>query len=78
MSLLCGSCRVPYREFMAGSLLGFIPLAMVFATFGSGGIKGNYWQISFATTLLILSILSRKLFKKWLPLILKQPEADHA
>jgi uncharacterized membrane protein YdjX (TVP38/TMEM64 family) len=35
-------------------LLGFVPLAVVFATFGSGGIKGNLWQIVLATILLIL------------------------
>lgn len=78
MSLLCGSCRVPFREFMTGSFLGFIPLTVVFATFGSGGIKGNFWQISFATALLALSILSRKLLKKWFPQNVKNPGAYHA
>lgn len=67
MSLLCGSCRVSYRDFLLGSLLGFIPLAVVFATYGSGGVKGNMWQIGIATTLLIISIFSRKLISKWLP-----------
>jgi uncharacterized membrane protein YdjX (TVP38/TMEM64 family) len=67
MSLLCGSCRVSYRGFMLGSLLGFIPLAVVFATYGSGGVEGNLWQITVATVLLVLSVFSRKLFGKWFP-----------
>jgi uncharacterized membrane protein YdjX (TVP38/TMEM64 family) len=67
MSLLCGSCRVSYRGFMLGSLLGFIPLAVVFATYGSGGVKGNLWQITVATVLLVLSFFSRKLFGKLFP-----------
>ncbi len=67
MSLLCGSCRVPFSDFMGGSILGFVPLAVVFATFGSGGIKGNLWQIGLATILLILTSFSRRLFGKWFP-----------
>lgn len=67
MSLICGCCKVSFRSFMFGSLLGFIPLTIVFAMFGSGGVKGNLWQIVFATALLVLSIASRKIFGKWFP-----------
>jgi uncharacterized membrane protein YdjX (TVP38/TMEM64 family) len=67
MSLLCGSCRVPFEYFSLGSLLGFAPLAVVFSTFGSGGVKWNLWQIGLATALLLLSIFSRKLFGKLFP-----------
>ncbi len=67
MSLLCGSCRVPYRDFMLGSMLGFIPLAIIFATFGSGGIKGSLWQVGLATALLALSMFSRSLLARWFP-----------
>lgn len=34
---------------------------------GSGGVKGNLWQIGLATMLLILSILSRRLLSPWFP-----------
>ncbi|MDF1537021.1 MAG: VTT domain-containing protein [bacterium] len=44
-SLLFGSLRVPFSAFISGSILGFIPLTVVFAMFGSGGVKGNYYQI---------------------------------
>jgi uncharacterized membrane protein YdjX (TVP38/TMEM64 family) len=65
MSLLCGSCKVPFVPFMMGSLAGFVPLAVAFATYGSGGVKGNVWQIGFATMLLVLSIFLRSLLKRW-------------
>jgi uncharacterized membrane protein YdjX (TVP38/TMEM64 family) len=67
MSLLCGGCRVPFIPYMTGSLIGFVPLAIVFAAYGSGGVKGNLWQIGFATVLLILSLFSRRLMNKWFP-----------
>jgi len=65
MSILCGSCRVPFAPFITGSFLGFIPLTVVFAFYGSGGVKGNFWQIGFATILLIASIFSRKVMNRW-------------
>ena len=65
MGLVCGSCRVPYLPFISAALVGFIPLAVVFATYGSGGAKGNIWQIGLATLLLVLSILLRSLLKRW-------------
>jgi uncharacterized membrane protein YdjX (TVP38/TMEM64 family) len=65
MSLLSGSCNVPFIPYVLGSLLGFVPLAVVFATYWSGGIKGNMFQIGFATVLLIVSIFFRSLMKRW-------------
>jgi uncharacterized membrane protein YdjX (TVP38/TMEM64 family) len=67
MSLICGSCKVPYIPFISAALVGFVPLAVVFATYGSGGAKGNIWQIVFATMLLVFSILLRSFLKRWLP-----------
>lgn len=63
MNLLCGSCVVPFVPFITASSLGFIPLAVVFATFGSGGMKGNMFQIILATVLLVISIFARRLLK---------------
>jgi uncharacterized membrane protein YdjX (TVP38/TMEM64 family) len=76
MSLLCGSCRISYRDFILGSFLGFIPLSVVFATFGSGGVKGNIWQIGIATVLLALSMFTRRLLGKWFP-ITKSDSEEH-
>lgn len=65
MSLICGSCNLPVSPFIWGSLIGFIPLILVFAIYGSGGTNTNHWQIAIATILLILSFFSRKLLPKW-------------
>jgi uncharacterized membrane protein YdjX (TVP38/TMEM64 family) len=67
MSLICGSCKVPFLPFLWGSLLGYIPLTVVFATYGSGGVKGNVWQIGLATILLVGSIYLRSFLKRWFP-----------
>jgi uncharacterized membrane protein YdjX (TVP38/TMEM64 family) len=71
MSLVCGSCRVSFREFMIGSFIGFMPLTITFATFGSGSMKGNLWQIGFATALLVISIFSRNLFVELFPVTVR-------
>jgi uncharacterized membrane protein YdjX (TVP38/TMEM64 family) len=65
--LICGSCRVPFLPFLWGSLLGYVPLTVVFATYGSGGAKGNVWQVVLATILLVCSISLRSFLKRWLP-----------
>jgi uncharacterized membrane protein YdjX (TVP38/TMEM64 family) len=67
MSLICGSCKVPFLPFLWGSLLGYVPLTVVFATYGSGGAKGNIWQIGLATLLLVCSITLRSFLKRWFP-----------
>ena len=59
--LVCGACRIPTGAYLAGSLLGFIPLTVVFAVFGSGGAKGNFYQVALGTLLLLLAVGGRKL-----------------
>lgn len=66
-SLLCGSCRVPFGPYLLASFLGFIPLTIVFASFGSGGIKGNINQILLGFGLLAAAFLLRFFFKKRTP-----------
>jgi uncharacterized membrane protein YdjX (TVP38/TMEM64 family) len=78
MSLICGSCKVGFIPYLLASLVGFVPLAVVFATYGSGGAKGNIWQIGFATTLLIFSIYLRSLLKRWFPANKRTSAPQHA
>lgn len=66
-SLLCGCCRVPLGPYLAGSFLGFIPLTLVFVAFGSGGAKGNAWQVVLGLALLLLAFLCRLLVKRFFP-----------
>jgi uncharacterized membrane protein YdjX (TVP38/TMEM64 family) len=60
-SLLFGSLRVPFTAYITGSILGFIPLTVVFAVFGSGGVKGNYYQIWLGFALIAAVALIRYL-----------------
>jgi len=62
-SLLCGSCKVPFSPYLAASLVGFIPLAVVFTIFGSGSMNGNYTQIYIGTGLLLIVLFIKKLIK---------------
>ena len=59
--LVCGACRIPVGAYLAGSLLGFIPLTIVFTVLGSGGIEGNFYQIAIGIGLLLLAVGVRKL-----------------
>ncbi|HPC46597.1 MAG TPA: VTT domain-containing protein [Deltaproteobacteria bacterium] len=67
VSLACGGARIPFREYIVASVLGFVPLAVVFATFGSGGVKGNIWQVGLACALLLLTFFLRRLIGRWKP-----------
>jgi len=58
--LVCGACRIPLGAYLAGSLIGFIPLTVVFAVFGSGGAKGDFYQVALGTLLLLLAVGDRK------------------
>lgn len=60
VSLACGGAGIPFRDYFLASLIGFVPMAAVFATYGSGGVKGNLTQVVLATILLILSFFLRR------------------
>jgi uncharacterized membrane protein YdjX (TVP38/TMEM64 family) len=65
--LLCGGCRIPLGPYLAGSLLGFIPLTLVFAVFGSGGASGSYYQVAVGALLLVAAVGSRKAMARLIP-----------
>ena len=55
-SLLCGALRISPKDFLAANLIGFLPLSIAFAMFGSGAGKGNLTQIIPAGLLFALTI----------------------
>jgi uncharacterized membrane protein YdjX (TVP38/TMEM64 family) len=65
--LLCGACRIPLGPYLAGSLLGFIPLTLVFAVFGSGGARGNLYLVGLGFMLIILTVFGRKVILRTFP-----------
>ena len=57
--IFCGCCKVSFRHYLAGSMLGFIPLTIVFAVFGSAGMSGSIMQIALGFGLLALTVAVR-------------------
>jgi len=76
-SLLCGACDVPFRPYMLASLLGFIPLSVVFALFGSGGAKASYTQVLLGAGLLLLTVVVQNFLYRVFPVSRSgEPGAD--
>jgi uncharacterized membrane protein YdjX (TVP38/TMEM64 family) len=59
-SLACGSCKVPIGPYILASLLGFLPLTIVFAVFGSGAAKADEVQIGLGIIFLLLVIIIQR------------------
>lgn len=65
-SLLCGVCRVRFKDYMLANLIGFIPLTVIFAVFGSGAIKGKSTQIIVGIVLFIIVMLGQWVLSRML------------
>jgi uncharacterized membrane protein YdjX (TVP38/TMEM64 family) len=65
--LLCGACRIPFQPYLAGSFLGFIPLTVVFAIFGNGGVQGNLYLVGLGAILLASAMGGRKFLAHFFP-----------
>lgn len=65
-SLICGYCKVAPGDYLLGSLMGFIPLTLVFTSFGSGGSSGNFSQMLLGFVLLGGAMLVRVLVSRFL------------
>jgi uncharacterized membrane protein YdjX (TVP38/TMEM64 family) len=65
--LLCGACRIPLPAYLAGSLIGFIPLTVVFAVFGSGGARGNLYLVGLGFILIAITVFGRKTVMRAFP-----------
>jgi len=67
VSLLCGSCDVPFAPYAAASFVGFIPYTVIFAMFGSGGAEANLLQVILGLGLMLLVYLSRNVLRAAFP-----------
>ncbi len=67
MNLLCGTCRVQFRHYLGATLIGFFPLTVVFAMFGSGGAKGNYSQVLVGCALMFVTFLVQRQMRRFRP-----------
>lgn len=65
-SLLCGLCRVDFRDYTAANIIGFLPLTIVFCVFGSGAAKGKWYQLLLGTVLFIVVMAGQWYLQKWM------------
>lgn len=50
-NLVCGASEMRVRDFLAATLLGYLPFTVAFALFGSSAAKGKPWQMLLGTVL---------------------------
>ncbi len=60
-----GVSRMNYFAFIAATIIGWVPLAIVFSTFGSSAAKQNYWQLLIGVVVLIAVFCIERLVKKF-------------
>jgi uncharacterized membrane protein YdjX (TVP38/TMEM64 family) len=77
--LVCGACTIPLGAYLSASVLGFIPLTVVFAVFGSGGASGNFYQVALGSILLVAAVGGRIILTRFFqPLKRFLPKVDAA
>lgn len=63
-SLICGTCQVGLRDYTLANLIGFLPLTVVFAVFGSAAAKGSKLQIAIGLGMFIVAIAGQWWYSK--------------
>lgn len=70
-----GVSSMRYRDFLGATFIGYLPLTVIFAVFGSSAAKQKWWQFAVGAALLVaLTIIERVLRKR----MAAQVEADDA
>jgi uncharacterized membrane protein YdjX (TVP38/TMEM64 family) len=60
-----GISRMSYGQFFAATFIGYTPLTLVFALFGSSAAKHNYWQLAFGGIIFVSVLVGRSLYERW-------------
>ena len=63
-SFFCGSMNVAVLPYLTASFLGFIPLTIIFALFGSGSVSMNFWKIAVGFLLIGITIFIQLIVQK--------------
>ena len=63
-SLICGTCQVRLRDYTLANIIGFLPLTVVFAVFGSAAAKGSKMQIGIGIGMFVLAIAGQWWYSK--------------
>ena len=56
-SLICGACKIRFRDFALANLIGFLPSTIVYAMMGSGAAKQNYLQFGVGVGAFVIAVL---------------------
>ncbi len=64
INILLALTRVTLTEFILGSLIGFLPEALIFALYGSSAHGGFFSKVTTASILLVLIVIGIKLLLK--------------
>lgn len=63
-SLLFGACKVPMGPYLAASAIGFLPLTIVFALFGSSAAKADVNQMAWGLVLFLSAMLIQRTYTR--------------
>ena len=60
-----GISKMSYWSFLGATMIGYTPLTIVFALFGSSAAKQSFWQLGIGGVLLVLVIAGQWLYRRW-------------
>ncbi len=64
-NILGGVSRIPYISFISATIIGWIPLAIVFSLFGSSASKRDFKQLLLGVIIFILVFITERAISKW-------------
>ena len=59
--LICGTCKVDLKSYLLASAIGFTPMTVIFAMFGSGAAKANHLQLALGLVLFLATVLLQRM-----------------
>ena len=65
LSLVSGASQMKYLEFLAATFLGYLPLTIIFALFGSSASKNKPIQLIVGASLFLVFLGGRRVYKKY-------------
>lgn len=65
VSLVSGASQMRYLEFLAATFLGYLPLTIIFALFGSSASKNKPIQLIVGASLFLIFLGGRRIYKKY-------------
>ena len=65
LSLVSGASQMKYIEFIAATFIGYLPLTIIFALFGSSSSKNKPIQLVVGATLFLIFLAGRRVYKKY-------------